>query len=95
MIYWSFKWCRTVAKNFQMEMDYNMTFLEGRVLGAPVLRLGTANGNVYPVRVDLEKCNWNLDGKSVVEGKPIERWALIDFTLLADVNCTQKSSLRI
>ncbi|CDP17623.1 unnamed protein product [Coffea canephora] len=71
----------TVAKNFQMEMDYNMTSLEGRVLGAPVLRLGAANGNVYPVRVDQEKCNWNLDGKSVVEGKPIERWALIDFTL--------------
>ncbi|XP_071921954.1 protein argonaute 2-like [Coffea arabica] len=69
-----------VAKGFNMQLEKCMTSVGGRVLGAPELKLGGKNGNVYPVRVDQEKCQWNLVDKCVVQGKPVERWALIDFT---------------
>ncbi|CAI9090476.1 OLC1v1025254C1 [Oldenlandia corymbosa var. corymbosa] len=69
-----------VANNFDMKVDKNMTPVQGRVLGAPELKLRATNGNICPVRVDQEKCHWNLVGKSVVEGQKVERWALIDFT---------------
>lgn len=69
-----------VVRNFDMEVKKDMTSLEGRVLGAPELKLGAKNGNVCPVRVDQEKCQWNLVDKCVVQGKPVEQWALIDFT---------------
>ncbi|KAL3522982.1 hypothetical protein ACH5RR_015816 [Cinchona calisaya] len=72
--------CGNVVKNFEMEVEKDMTTVEGRVLGAPELKLGASNGKVCPVKVDQEKCQWNLVGKSVVEGKRLERWALIDFT---------------
>lgn len=56
-----------------------MTPVDGRVIAPPELKLGAANGNVVTVSVDREKCHWNLVGKSVVQGKPIERWAVLDF----------------
>lgn len=56
----------------------NMTRVEGRVLGAPELKLG---GGGRTVRVDREKCQWNLLGQSFVEAKSIDRWALLDFTM--------------
>ena len=28
-----------------------------------------------------EKCQWNLVGRSMVEGKPVECWGILDFTL--------------
>ncbi|KAL2484366.1 Protein argonaute 2 [Forsythia ovata] len=68
--------CGAVMKNFEIGVDKNMTRVVGRVIGAPDLRLGSPS----LVKVDRDKCQWNLVGKSLVEGKSIERWALIDFT---------------
>lgn len=52
-----------------------MTPVSGRVLPPPQVKLGGSN------RVPInDKCQWNLVGKSVVNGTPVERWALLDFT---------------
>ncbi|KAK6150204.1 hypothetical protein DH2020_017729 [Rehmannia glutinosa] len=65
-----------VARNFGIELNPNMTKVIGRVIGAPDLKLGAPRS----VKVDMEKRQWNLLGKSLVDGKPLERWALLDFT---------------
>lgn len=57
-----------------------MTSVEGRVIGPPDLNLGAPDGTIDIVRVENEKCQWNLAENSVVHGKRIERWALIEFS---------------
>ncbi|XP_065634884.1 protein argonaute 2-like [Quercus suber] len=69
-----------MAQNFGMEVNTSMTRVRGRVLGPPVLKLGAQNGKMIKVTVDKEKCQWNLVEKSVVEGKRIDRWGVIDFS---------------
>ncbi|XP_059658080.1 protein argonaute 2-like [Cornus florida] len=66
-----------VTENFDIQVVKNMTPVVGRVLGPPDLKLGASSGNV---KVDRDKCQWNLVGKKVVDGKPVERWALLDFS---------------
>ncbi|GFQ05616.1 protein argonaute 2 [Phtheirospermum japonicum] len=68
--------CGDVTRNFEIEVDQEMTKVTGRVISPPELRIGAFRS----VRVDPEKCQWNLLGKSVVDGKCVERWALLDFT---------------
>ncbi|KAL7131267.1 hypothetical protein ABFS83_13G187100 [Erythranthe nasuta] len=68
--------CGDVARNFGFQLDRNMTKVSGRVIGSPDLKLGAPR----PVKVDAVKCQWNLLGKSFVDAKPIERWALLDLT---------------
>ncbi|KAI3455989.1 hypothetical protein Pfo_012652 [Paulownia fortunei] len=68
--------CGDVTKNFGIEVDETMTKVVGRVIGAPELKLGAPRS----VKVDVEKCQWNLLGKSLVDGKSVVRWALLDFT---------------
>lgn len=53
-----------------------MTKVVGRIIGAPDLKLGGSRS----VKVDVDKCQWNLLGKSFVDGKSVDRWALLDFT---------------
>ncbi|THF99528.1 hypothetical protein TEA_002980 [Camellia sinensis var. sinensis] len=73
--------CGDVSQNFEIEVEKNMTGVLGRVIEPPDLKLGTPNGNVNVLRInDRDKCQWNLLGKAVVGGKPLERWALIDFS---------------
>ncbi|XP_004295480.1 PREDICTED: protein argonaute 2 [Fragaria vesca subsp. vesca] len=69
-----------IIQNFGIEVNMNMTQVTGRVIGPPELRLGAFGGKVTKVTVDSEKCHWNLVGKSLVEGKPISRWAVLDFS---------------
>ncbi|KAL6546236.1 Protein argonaute-2 [Orobanche minor] len=71
--------CRDVAKNFGLDIAKNMTSVEGRVIDPPELKLGTHDGTIDIIRVENEKCQWNLSENSVVDGKRIERWALIEF----------------
>lgn len=66
--------------NFGLEVNMNMTKVTGHILGPPELKLGASNGKVIKVMVEGEKCQWNLVGKSVVEGKIIDRWGVIDFS---------------
>lgn len=67
--------CGAITRNFEIGVDRNMTRVSGRILPAPDLKLGGQNR--VPVN---DKCQWNLVGKSVVEGKALQRWALIDFS---------------
>ncbi|KAG6395864.1 hypothetical protein SASPL_141994 [Salvia splendens] len=65
-----------IARNFGISLDTNMTKVGGRVIGAPELKVGGSR----PVRVDAEKCQWNLVGKSFLDAKSMDCWALLDFT---------------
>ncbi|CAK9182106.1 unnamed protein product [Ilex paraguariensis] len=72
--------CGEVARNFDIAVESNMTRVLSRVIQPPDLKLGTPSGKLNMVKVDREKCHWNLLGKSMVEGIPVERWALVDFS---------------
>ncbi|KAL3742538.1 hypothetical protein ACJRO7_017928 [Eucalyptus globulus] len=72
--------CGDVGQNFGIKVDLNMAKVVGRVIGPPELKLATSNGKVIKIEVDKEKCHWNLMGKSVIDGKPIERWVIVDFS---------------
>ncbi|XP_056163092.1 protein argonaute 2 [Syzygium oleosum] len=74
--------CGDVSQNFGIKVDMNMTKVVGRVIKPPELKLGTSNGKMIKIEVDKDKCHWNLIGKSVVDGKRIERWVIIDFSAL-------------
>ncbi|KAH0719236.1 hypothetical protein KY285_015267 [Solanum tuberosum] len=67
--------CGAITGNFEIGVDRNMTCVLGRILPPPDLRLG--NQSRHHVN---DKCQSNLVGKSVVEGKEIQQWALIDFS---------------
>ncbi|XP_052116018.1 protein argonaute 2 isoform X1 [Arachis duranensis] len=69
-----------VITNFGMKVNTNMTTILGRVIAPPELKLGDPNGKAIKISLDLEKCNWNLLGRSMAEGKPVDCWAILDFT---------------
>ncbi|KAM1561483.1 hypothetical protein ACFX1Z_004603 [Malus domestica] len=69
-----------IIQNFGFEVNQNMTPVTGRVIVPPELKLGASDGKVIKVTVDREKCQWNLVGKTLVEGKPIKCWAVLDFS---------------
>ncbi|XP_058206755.1 protein argonaute 2-like [Rhododendron vialii] len=73
--------CGNVVRNFGIAVDKNMTRVVGRVLAPPTLTLRTPAGNPQVISVDRERCQWNLTRKSVMEGKPLKWWALIDFSV--------------
>jgi eukaryotic translation initiation factor 2C len=72
--------CGNVVQNFEIAVDKNMTRVLGRVLAPPALKLRAPSGHTQEIRVDRENCQWNLTGNSVVEAKPLVRWAFIDFS---------------
>ncbi|KAG4990267.1 hypothetical protein JHK87_023724 [Glycine soja] len=69
-----------LIQNFGMSVNTSITTIVGRVLGSPELKLGDPNRKIIKLTVDMEKCHWNLSGRSMVEGKPIEYWGILDFT---------------
>ncbi|OIW13898.1 hypothetical protein TanjilG_31787 [Lupinus angustifolius] len=79
-----------VIHNFGMSVNKNMTSIVGRVIGPPELKLGDPTGKTIKITVDMEKCNWNLVGRSMVEGKPVERWGILDFTSFGSYRCKLK-----
>lgn len=62
--------------NFDLEVVKDMTKVPGRVIGPPTVMLG----NRKKAAIRMDRCQWNLLNDSVVEGKAVERWALIDFS---------------
>ncbi|KAL2970134.1 hypothetical protein AAZX31_15G121400 [Glycine max] len=72
--------CSDLIQNFGISVNTTLTTIVGRVLGPPELKLGDPNGKIIKLTVDMEKCHWNLAGKSMVEGKPVEYWGVLDFT---------------
>lgn len=69
-----------VIQNFGMEVDKTMTAVSGRIIGPPSLKIRNPKGKIITIKLDREKCHWNLLGKSMVEGKPVECWAILDLT---------------
>ncbi|CAJ2650344.1 unnamed protein product [Trifolium pratense] len=69
-----------ILKNFGMNVKTSMTNVTGRVIGPPALKLSDPRGRSTSVKLDAEKCHWNLVGRSMVEGKPVECWGILDFT---------------
>ncbi|KAF4362468.1 hypothetical protein CsatB_001389 [Cannabis sativa] len=69
-----------ISRNFGFDVNMNMSTVTGRVISPPQLKLGAPNGKITTITVDKEKCHWNLLGKSVVQGKPIDRWVVLDFS---------------
>ena len=69
-----------LIQNFGMSVNTSITTIVGRVLGSPELKLGDPKRKIIKLTVDMEKCHWNLSGRSMVEGKPIEYWGILDFT---------------
>ncbi|CAK9182108.1 unnamed protein product [Ilex paraguariensis] len=72
--------CGEVARNFDIAVEKNITRVLGRVIQPPDLKVRSPSGNMKKIKVDREKCQWNIVGKYVVEGILVERWALIDFS---------------
>lgn len=76
-----------MINNFGIEVNMRMTTVAGRVIMAPELKLGGAhNGRMSKITVDRNRCHWNFVGKSVVEGKHIDRWAVLDFSAYEGFN---------
>ncbi|KAI4306368.1 hypothetical protein L6164_029650 [Bauhinia variegata] len=69
-----------IIQNFGMNISMNMTKVEGRVIGPPELKLGKPNGEIMKIHLNPEKCNWDLLERSMVEGKPVDCWGILDFT---------------
>ncbi|KAF5762029.1 putative post-transcriptional gene silencing PAZ-Argonaute family [Helianthus annuus] len=74
-----------VIQNFGIGVSMNMTEVDGRVMEPPKLKLGSSNGKPNIITVDKQKCHYNLlQGRTLVTGKSVERWALIDFSSMHD-----------
>ncbi|KAL2244547.1 protein argonaute 2 isoform X1 [Sesamum indicum] len=82
------------TQNFGLRIDKDMSSVEGRVIGPPVLKLGAPDGSLDIVRVENEKCQWNLAENSVVEGKQIDRWALIEFSSSVSLKLKAKDFIK-
>ncbi|KAH0984152.1 hypothetical protein GBA52_011329 [Prunus armeniaca] len=69
-----------IIGNFGIVVNKVMTPVTGRVIVPPELKLRASNGKIAKVTVHQEKFDWTLFGKSLVEGKPISCWAVLDFS---------------
>ncbi|MED6145247.1 Protein argonaute-2 [Stylosanthes scabra] len=73
-----------IVENFEMDVSTSMTTVTGRVIGPPKLKLSDPNGRTIPMALTPEKCQWNLLEKSMVDGKAVECWGILDFTMGSD-----------
>ncbi|PQM40519.1 protein argonaute 2-like [Prunus yedoensis var. nudiflora] len=69
-----------IIGNFGIVVNKVMTPVTGRVIVPPELKLRASNGKIAKVTVHKEKFDWTLVGKSLVEGKRISCWAVLDFS---------------
>ncbi|KAL2344666.1 hypothetical protein Fmac_005951 [Flemingia macrophylla] len=69
-----------IIQNFDMGANTSMTNVTGRVIKPPQLKLRNRNGKIDTMTLEGEKCQWNLMGRSMVEGKPVTHWGILDFT---------------
>ncbi|XP_043701213.1 protein argonaute 2-like [Telopea speciosissima] len=69
-----------IVRNFGIRASTEMTQVTGRVIRAPILKLGDTSGRACKFTLNREDRQWNLVDSSVLEGKYIERWAILDFT---------------
>lgn len=69
-------------KNFRMDIVKNMTSVVGCIISPPDLKLATSAGKIQVIKVGHIKgeIQWNFIKNSVVDGKSVDHWALIDFS---------------
>ncbi|XVF27225.1 hypothetical protein REPUB_Repub14bG0088300 [Reevesia pubescens] len=72
--------CGEVLQNFGMKVSMNMTEVSLRVLSPPELNVGVPGGRKMKMKLDKEKCHWNLVDRCVVVAKQINCWAVLNFT---------------
>ncbi|PIA37831.1 hypothetical protein AQUCO_03000400v1 [Aquilegia coerulea] len=69
------------AENFEISVKTEMTEVVGRVITPPDLKLGDANGRSARFTPNNKyECQWSLANRSVLEGKQVERWAVLNLT---------------
>ncbi|XP_077253370.1 protein argonaute 2-like [Tasmannia lanceolata] len=68
-----------IAESFGITVSKEMTEVTGRVLKQPSLKLRDTRDQ-YSQLIPQGDCQWNLLHNKVLEGKQIERWAILDFT---------------
>ena len=66
-----------IIDSFGIGVSKNMTEVAGRVIEPPELKLG---GKLNMITVERDRCQWNLVGKMVVKGIPVDHWAVVDFS---------------
>ena len=66
-----------IIDSFGIGVSKNMTEVAGRVIEPPELKLG---GKLNKITVERDRCQWNLVGKMVVKGIPVDHWAVVDFS---------------
>ncbi|KAF8412729.1 hypothetical protein HHK36_000698 [Tetracentron sinense] len=69
-----------IAENFGITVDTNMTEVTGRIIPLPNLKVSECNGRPGKLTPKNNDGQWNLLEKSVLDGKQIERWAILDFS---------------
>ncbi|KAM0845512.1 hypothetical protein ACQ4PT_056315 [Festuca glaucescens] len=64
------------GKQFNISLVKEMTEVMGKVLPAPMLKLGDSS----KFRIGSPNCQWNLRGRIISEGKKLRNWGILDFS---------------
>ncbi|XP_047078814.1 protein argonaute 2-like [Lolium rigidum] len=64
------------GKQFNITLVKEMTEVMGKVLPAPMLKLGDSS----KFRIGSPNCQWNLRGRTISEGKRLRNWGILDFS---------------
>ncbi|KAL5975708.1 Protein argonaute-2 [Asimina triloba] len=69
----------SIADEFHMAISNNMTEVTSRVLKQPDLKIRNSNDQCFRL-TPKDDGQWNLLNHKVVDGKQVDRWAILDFT---------------
>uniref|UniRef100_A0A1J3FIA8 Protein argonaute 2 n=1 Tax=Noccaea caerulescens TaxID=107243 RepID=A0A1J3FIA8_NOCCA len=75
-----------IIRNFGLEVETEMTKVEGRVLKAPALKLAERGRAVREEPNARQNNQWNLMRKGVTRGSVVKHWAVLDFTAAEKYN---------
>ncbi|CAA7061275.1 unnamed protein product [Microthlaspi erraticum] len=75
-----------IITNFGIDVETEMTRVEGRVLKAPALKLAERGRPVREEPNARQNNQWNLMRKGVTRGSVVKHWAVLDFTAAEKYN---------